>query len=212
MSHHETGVRGHEARMADRMIFFSDAVFAIVLTLLVLELRPPELDGDGDLLSALAALSGHFEAFAITFGLVALWWLIHMRATRRLAVFDWPVAICNLLFLFFICLMPFASALYGEHFTSLTTLELYWSVNLGASISMILLYLVMFRGGGRLIGGVSGREFAGRLVQALAPAVAFSFGIWAAEAGYVWGSRFCWALIFPVTMLSRLVWSPPKAS
>ena len=169
MSQQETAARSHDARMADRMVFFSDAVFAIVLTLLVLELRPPELHGEDELWAALGGLSRHFAAFAITFGLVALWWLIHMRVTRRLAIFDWPTAICNLLFLFFICLTPFASALYGENFTSMATLELYWGVNLGASLSMTLLFFVMNRGGGRLVGGVGWREWTFRLIQSLAP-------------------------------------------
>src|SRR6185436_6666827 len=109
--------RGPDARMADRMLFFTDAVFAIVLTIMVLELRPPLLQregvqnaGDGALWPALGGMIHEVAAFLISFILVGAWWMIHMRATRRLIAFDWPTAICNMLFLLAIAVMPFACA------------------------------------------------------------------------------------------------------
>ena len=77
--------RAPEMRMVDRMLFFSDAVFAIVLTLLVLELRPPEASDDAGLAIALKALSPKFFAFAASFALVSIFWTAHMAITRRLA-------------------------------------------------------------------------------------------------------------------------------
>jgi uncharacterized membrane protein len=74
MSHHESVAAGSQARLVDRMVFFSDAVFAIVLTLLVLELRPPHVAPGGDLWPALWIIRHAFVSFALSFGLVAIFW------------------------------------------------------------------------------------------------------------------------------------------
>src|SRR5438477_258644 len=95
-----------EERMLHRTLFFSDAVFAIVLTLLALELRPPALSEGLRGMAALQAMSGRILAFALSFGLIAVFWAAHMNTTRRLLRFDWLVAIANLLFLFCVCLLP----------------------------------------------------------------------------------------------------------
>lgn len=211
MSHHESAAKGPDGRMVDRMLFFSDAVFAIVLTLLVLELRPPDGHGhsDAELWSALAGMFRHFAAFFISFLLVGGWWLIHMRVTRTLRAFDWPTALCNLLFLLFIALMPFAAALFGQNIASLAALQVYWTLNAAVAFSMLLLFLVMTRGGGRLIGGISVREWWFRFLQSLAPALAFVFGAWAASRGEAELSRFCWVVIFPTMIIARFVRGKP---
>ena len=98
----------HDKRMLDRMLFFTDAVFAIVMTLLVLELRPPELEHQS-LWTALSGMSSKFVAFGMSFGLSAIFWAAHLSTTRRLIQFDWPVAWANIAFLLPVTLMPFAS-------------------------------------------------------------------------------------------------------
>lgn len=210
--HHESAVRGPDARMADRLLFFSDAVFAIVLTVMVLELQPPALTGpvgsDAALWDSVYAIRHQIAAFVISFVLVGLWWTIHLRATRRLIIFDWPVAILNLLFLFTIAAMPFACAVFGSAFESPAAMEIYWAVNAAASFAMTLLFVVMARGGGRLMGGIGAGEWAFRFIQSIAPGIAFSVGVWLAANGYFMYSHFCWVLILPVMMLARLIPRP----
>lgn len=152
----ETGKR--DPRL-ERMIFFADAVFAFALTLLALEIRLPPGLGEGEFWPALAALGPQIGAFAISFALAGLWWLVHLAATRELAMFDWPTAICHLVFLVFIVLVPFAASMFGANILNNDALALYWLINAGASIAMTLMWWVMSRGGGRLlIGGISGGE------------------------------------------------------
>src|SRR5690349_20892447 len=103
-----------EDRTLSRLLFFSDAVFAIVLTLLVLELRVPEAEGDQQMLDALIGQSSHFIAFGASFALVIVFWAAHVAIMRRINEFDWPVAWSNALLLLVIAAMPFASALLGE--------------------------------------------------------------------------------------------------
>jgi uncharacterized membrane protein len=210
MSHHESAARGPDSRMVDRMLFFTDAVFAIVLTLLAIELHPPEIHRNEELWPELAAMGPKFMAFAISFALIGLWWSVHMRTTRRLIAFDWLTAVCNLLALSFITLLPFASALFGENPTSETALQVYWMVSAAAALAMTLLFLVMTRDGGRLVGGIGAREWWGRFVMSLAPGIAFSLGVYFSATGQVWLARFAWVLIFPVMLLGRLIFREPR--
>src|SRR5205809_1973061 len=86
-----------EERMLHRALFFTDAVFAIVLTLLVLDLKPPL---GVTATRGLTEMAGHLASFALSFTIISIFWLAHMNTTRRLIHFDWPVAIANLVFLF----------------------------------------------------------------------------------------------------------------
>jgi uncharacterized membrane protein len=214
MSHHESAARGPDARLVDRMLFFSDAVFAIVLTLLALELRPPEIEGpDQALWPALAGMIEHFLAFAMSFALIGLWWAVHVRVTRKLIVFDWLCAICNLLVLACITVIPFATAVFGENTSSLAALQFYWWVSAAAAFSMTLMFLVTTRDKGRLIGGIDRGEWWFRLTQALAPGIAFIAGIYFCATGQVWLARFAAAFMLPIMLLGRILfYRVPKAS
>src|SRR5262245_11651261 len=103
MSHHESAAEGKDSRMVDRMLFFSDAVFAIVLTLLALELRPPE---HTSVLEGLREMRFQFFGFVVSFMLGGVNWIVHMRNARLLRQFDWPAAWTNLLHLFAVTLLP----------------------------------------------------------------------------------------------------------
>lgn len=198
---HNSGETGaDDSSILHRLIFFSDAVFAIVLTLLVLELRPPQAHTAQELAAGLQALAPHFMSFVLTFAVVSIFWAAHMSYTRRMAAFDWPTAWLNLLLLFTIALLPFASALLGEHGDEGLAWQVYCSVLVAASLAQTAVWLVLSRNKGRLIGGVTGREIAHRTMRGLSPAIAFGAGYASMLAGrgdlVVW----CWALI-PVVML-----------
>ena len=102
----------------DRLIFFSDALFAIAMTLLVLDIETPRLDrtaGSGDHLAALARLLPSFAAFFLSFVVIAVFWIGHMRLFRQVRRFDRRIVWPNLLFLLSIALMPFATAYMGSN-------------------------------------------------------------------------------------------------
>lgn len=187
--------------LLDRMLFFSDAVFAIVLTLLVLELRPPE--GEIPLAQGLAAMSGHFVAFFMSFGLVSIFWVAHLNTLRALQRFDWTTAWANLVFLAPVCLMPFASSLVGERGFGHEAWSVYCLVMIVTSSCMAILVSIILRGGGRLCGGVSGREFAYRLVRAAAPGLAFGIGLAATALGQLGLGQLCWLLIPLIFLVAR---------
>jgi len=103
----------------ERMILFSDAVFAIAITLLVIEIKIPEVHdepvSDTLLLRALGHLIPKFVGFFISFVFIGLYWTIHHRMFGFVTNYDRRLLFLNLLFLFFIALMPFSTGFYSEY-------------------------------------------------------------------------------------------------
>jgi uncharacterized membrane protein len=198
-----------EHRLLHRLMFFTDAVFAIVMTLLVLELRPPAGRTFGEAMSAVADMGGQFFAFALSFTILSLFWVAHMATTRRLVRFDWPVAAVNLIFLFPICLIPFVSAWVGEGADLAVSWSAYCAVLIATSLGNIAVVLVQSRGGGRLLaGGVTARERGYRLARAASPGLAFSMGLVGVWTGHAFLALFC-GLLIPVFMgVARLTLQP----
>lgn len=191
-----------------RMVFFSDAVFAIILTLLALELRPPELRPGSGLIEALWAMRGHFGAFALSFAVLSVFWLAHLSTMRRLTQFDWPVAIFNLILLFMLALMPFASALVGEFGTQSQAWPIYCGVLIAASAAQTALLWALVRDNGRLVGGNAPREVQYRTIRALSPGIAFGAGLVANLIGHPVLAAYCWWLFLPVMLIARLIYHP----
>jgi uncharacterized membrane protein len=99
----------------ERVIFFSDAVFAIAITLLAIDLRlPPGIYTDATLADTLRAMGPEVFAFALTFGVIAMFWLGHHRTFRRLHRIDGRLTQVNLLFLAFVALLPFPTSVLAH--------------------------------------------------------------------------------------------------
>ncbi|HET6971427.1 MAG TPA: TMEM175 family protein [Phenylobacterium sp.] len=192
-----------EERLLHRMLFFTDAVFAIVLTLLVLELRPPEAVGVAAQMRALGEMTPKLLAFALSFAIVAIFWVAHMSTTRLLSHFDWPTAAVNLVFLFPICLVPFASAWLGEGLGTPIAWAVYAAVMIATSAGNVAMVWLSTRDGGRLLaGGLPPGERLYRVSRAASPGLAFVVGLILLALGQVHWAQFCWVLI-PVFLWIR---------
>ena len=102
----------------ERLILFSDAVFAIAITLLVIEIKIPEIHEDVTdkaLVHSLGHLFPKFLGFLISFMLIGLYWTIHHRMFGFVTGYDKKLLVLNLVFLFFIALMPFSTGFYSEY-------------------------------------------------------------------------------------------------
>jgi len=103
----------------ERMILFSDAVFAIAITLLVIELKVPEIEKsqvtEGKLLDALAHLIPKFFGFIISFMFIGIYWTVHHKLFGYVVNYTPKLLRLNLLFLFAVALMPFSTAFYSEY-------------------------------------------------------------------------------------------------
>ena len=97
---------------------FSDAVIAIAITLLALELRVSQVSESlaaAELPSALLELWPNFYSFLLSFWIIGFYWLAHHRMFRQVRAYDRGMLLINLLFLMWIVLMLFSSSLIGEY-------------------------------------------------------------------------------------------------
>ncbi|HYM52383.1 MAG TPA: TMEM175 family protein [Candidatus Dormibacteraeota bacterium] len=93
-----------------RLEAFSDAVIAIIITIMVLELRPP----DGATLEDLTPLAPTFGSYVLSFALLGTYWNNHHHLLQTAKTVDGMVLWANLHLLFWLSLFPFGTAWVGE--------------------------------------------------------------------------------------------------
>ena len=93
----------------DRVLFFSDAVFAIAITLLVVDIRVPDIVTNTA--QELSVAQGRIISFAISFLVIGLFWMGHHRLFRYITALDRGLIFLNLLFLGTIAFLPYPTAL-----------------------------------------------------------------------------------------------------
>lgn len=110
----------------DRVVALSDGVFAIALTLLALPLVDADIREDfvgGDVLG----LGPKLLVFALSFAVIGRYWRVHHQAFIHIVRADGTLVGLNLLFLFWIALLPFPTAVLGEHGDTTAGVVLYAS-------------------------------------------------------------------------------------
>lgn len=119
----------HEARVLqhERLLFFSDAVFAIAITLLVIEIKVPHVEpvSEAGLSAALQHLLPNYVGFLISFFVIGRFWIGHHRIFGFLKTFDNRLIQLNLLFLACIAFLPFPTAVIGEYGGARTAIYFY---------------------------------------------------------------------------------------
>ncbi len=95
-----------ERNTADRVSAYSDAVFAVIVTIMVLQLRPP---GSADF-SALFALWPTVISYVVSYVFIAIIWINHHHLTRFIRAPSLPLIWTNFVHLFLISLLPFTTA------------------------------------------------------------------------------------------------------
>ena len=123
----------------DRIVFFSDAVMAIAITLLVLDIKAPE--GMADLGPELGRLWPKYLGYFVSFWVIALYWVAHHRCFRYIRAFDRRLIYLNFLFLMCIAFMPFPTALLFSSPTQATSVMLYAGTAAGMGLSLLLLWI-----------------------------------------------------------------------
>jgi uncharacterized membrane protein len=204
----ETGThvtaRGEQIGL-DRLIFFSDAVFSIAMTLLALELRLPHDSANlvnANLTHALLGLWKQYLAFATSFVVIGAFWLAHHRKFRHIRRYDRPLLWINLLLLMSVAFVPFPTAVLSDYGNRTATIFYALSMLITALLTAALWWHAT-RGHRLVDADLSPRVIRRELVRALALAGVFlvSIGIAFLNADL---AKFTWLLLLVVlSIVSR---------
>jgi uncharacterized membrane protein len=206
MKHPDTALDHHDRTefQLERLILFTDAVFAIAITLLIIEIKVPELHevhSEGEVLHSLLQLIPKLMGFFVAFFVIAIYWVAHHRIFRFVYQYDNKLIWLNIFFLLSIVLMPFTSAFQGEYPMLQTPWILY-------CISVIFTGLMQFRLQAYIRNPANGITHAHHAqhpdlesVRPLMTAAVFLFSIGLMLLGFTWVSRTVLGLIFPLMVL-----------
>ncbi|HEY2969434.1 MAG TPA: TMEM175 family protein [Casimicrobiaceae bacterium] len=168
-----------------RLEAFSDAVIAIIITIMVLELKVPH----GDSLQALLPLLPVFLSYVLSFVYVAIYWNNHHHMLHACTTVTGTILWANLHLLFWLSLFPFATGWMGEnHFAAVPT-ALYGVVLLMAAIAYYVLQQAIIRAQGpeSILQTAVGRDWKGNLSPVLyvMAIIATLVSPWIAQAIFV---------------------------
>jgi len=193
-----------------RLEAFTDAVIAIVMTIMVLDLRPPAGHGFGDLVHA--HVLPRLLVYALSFTFLAIYWNNHHHLLHVVDRIDGRVLWANMGLLFALSLIPAATAWWGGHTKDTAPVVVYGMVLLLSAIAYFLLtraLLALHPPDSRLAKAI-GSDLKGRL-----SAIAYVVGIavaflepWVAIVIYV-GVAIVW--LVPDSRITRVIESGGKA-
>jgi TMEM175 potassium channel family protein len=187
-----------------RILALSDGVFAIAITLLILDIAVPATISSHELPTALLDLWPRYLAYALSFLVIARFWVIHRQAFALIARDDPALIWLNLLLLFFIAFLPFPTAVIGAHNGSPAAAVLYAAaVCLTGAASAAYWWYASGRGG-LLRPDVRRAQVRAMRARSLSGPVFFALTIpLAAFAPYI--AEVVWVLSFPLARMS-FVW------
>ena len=168
-----------------RLEAFSDGVIAVIITIMVLELKSPHGAG----LAALAPLTPALLSYVLSFVYIGIYWNNHHHMLHAAQHIDGRVLWANLHLLFWLSLVPFTTSWVGEHPTAAIPAAIYGVVFLMAGVAYLLLQQALVRRNGpdSLLARAIGRDLKGKLSTLLyASAILLAFvRAWIADAIYV---------------------------
>ena len=201
MSEDESG------KALDRLVAFSDGVFAIAMTLLVLNLTVPSLSGSADkvdeeLWRRLRDQSPELLGYALSFWVIGRFWLVHHRLFRLVRRADSALLTLNLLLLGFIALIPWPTEMLGRYGDTTTAVVAYSVVMVCVGISSALLNLHIYRA--QLIDErVANNYRRGSLSRSVLIPLGFALGIPVAFVNPIAGMYTWWIAIAAMSVVSR---------
>jgi TMEM175 potassium channel family protein len=135
----------------DRALLFTDAVYAIAMTLLVVGIAVPTVSGDSDspraMLDALNEKTSEFISFFVAFWIIGRYWLAHHEFVAQLRSVDRMLISINLVYLAFVAFLPFPTALIGRYEENPISLVLFAGTLAIVSLLEVLLFQYAWRRG-----------------------------------------------------------------
>jgi len=144
-----------------RLEAFSDGVLAIIITIMVLEMKVPH----GESFEALKPLVPVFLSYLLSFIYIGIYWNNHHHLLHATQHVSGNIMWANLHLLFWLSLLPFATGWMGENHFASTTIALYGFVLFMSAIAFYILQraIMAFQGAGSLVANAVGSDLKGKL-------------------------------------------------
>jgi uncharacterized membrane protein len=191
-------------RQLDRLVAFSDGVFAIAITLLVLDIRladPGSAGAGATLPQQLAILAPSIFAYALSFVVVGGYWVAHHRTFKFIVRYDTRLLWLDLLVLFFVALLPFPTQVIARYGDTFLGVEIYAGAMVLTGLSLLALWFYANYGGHLTRPGTDVR--IGAIKSSITPAVFGSSMIvafWSPRAASLmwWLVAFAFFVVDPI--------------
>ena len=169
----------------NRLEAFSDGVIAIIITIMVLEMKIPH----GDSVATLAPLLPVFISYVLSFVYVGIYWNNHHHMLHACARVTGGILLANLHLLFLLSLFPFVTGWMGENHFAPVPSALYGGVLLAAAFAYLILQqaIIASQGSDSRLKAAIGRDWKGKLspVLYLCAIISTFLWLWVAQVLYV---------------------------
>jgi uncharacterized membrane protein len=199
-----TGRYDRETLEFERVAFFSDAIFAISMTLLVVGLDVPSIGDEtsnNDLWTALGDAKPKMIIFFVSFAVLGSFWMRHHRYVSRLAAIDRTTTATILVYLGLIAFLPFPSGLLGQYTDNAVAVSFY-----AVCIAAVALVALVMAESARVHGLLRHRPPSGAVkwqrILSLTPAVYFLASV---PLAFAFGANaiYSWILLAPISALQQ---------
>jgi uncharacterized membrane protein len=194
-----------------RVLAFSDGLFAIAMTLLVVGIAVPKIadaESVGDLADALADQGESLISFLISFLVIGRYWIAHHQMFSLLRAMDRGLIGLNLFYLLLIAFLPFPTALMGTYFDNPLAIGIY-AVTAAAVSAMEVVLLAHAHRHDLLAKRMPEDLFRWGATTSLTPVAAFLLSVPVAFVGSGL-AVLCWVTVIPISILANR-WAPPEA-
>ncbi len=206
-----SGSRGDELGF-ERLVFFSDAVMAIAITLMALEIRLPELEPEtsaAQISAAFQTLLPHIGVYVLSFLVIGLYWMVHHRLFRVIRRYNTTLMWFNLIFLMAVGFLPVATNALGVY-PNFPLTTAFYAVSIAiVGISEFVVWFYALRKG--YIPPYTARYGALYFaLRVLIPPAIFLLSILIIPISVDW-AKYSWALMVPLLYLLGLIFPAERA-
>jgi uncharacterized membrane protein len=190
----------------DRIVNFSDGVFAIAITILILDINVPEGLSSAEVSARVLGLWPEYLGYVISFLVLAIYWQAHHRVFRPIKRYDGTLVWLNFLFLMAICFLPFPTSLLGKYGGEQVSVVIYAA---DAAVASLLLGAVSWyatREHRLVTSDLDDEEERIRRLQGLAVPVTFLASIGISFFSPM-AAMYSWLLLSVTDPLIRRLWS-----
>ncbi len=170
---------------SNRLEAFSDGVLAIIITIMVLELKKPEQVS----LEMLIPIVPHFISYMVSFAYLGIYWNNHHHLLQITEKVNGKILWANLHLLFWLSLIPFTTAWVGDHYLQTIPVALYGFILLMCAIAYFVLQysIIWYHGDDFILSKAIGKDYKGKLsviIYTVGIALSF-FNSWLAISCYL---------------------------